>query len=278
MQSFHCGRCNGHWALLIPVFALFFCPALHAGEPTPHPASLARWNADIPEDPLKSSQWPSMYIAFLGSGQVVFDPRVEVVVPAEAEDSLRVPVAVRFDQLPDAEELLVFVDYNPIPKVLQFYPGSEVQSFLGFAVRLQQSSPVRAAVRTKDGVWHVNGAWVDAAGGGCTLPQAAVSTLDIDRIGQVKGRVFAEDDGGSRLKFYVNHPMDTGLVAGIPSYYIEELSFTDGAGRPLARLTTYEPVSANPVFTLDLKGSTQDRGVAIAGRDNNGLTIEAHLP
>jgi sulfur-oxidizing protein SoxY len=218
-----------------------------------------------------------MHGLFFQDQPMVFDERVEIVAPPEAEDSMNVPVVVRYPALADdAEELLVFVDYNPIPRALQFYPEG-AGPLLGFHIRLQQASPVRAAVRTADGVWHVNGRWVDAAGGGCTLPKAVVSTVDEDAIGQVHGRVWNRDDGSQRVSFHVTHPMDTGLVSGIPAYYVEELSVEDAEGKLVARLNTFEPVSENPIFTFDIKGDRVSQVFHIEGRDNNGLEIEADL-
>ena len=66
------------------------------------------------------------------------------------------------------------------------------------------------------------------------------------------------------------HPMDTGLVAGTPAFYLEEINFTDSAGKRLMRVQPFEPVSENPVFTVHqaLAGP-----VRASGRDNNGNTF-----
>ena len=49
----------------------------------------------------------------------------------------------------------------------------------------------------------------------------------------------------------------------------------DAAGRPLMRVETFEPVSENPVFTLQrgaLAGPVDARG-----RDNNGNAFDARI-
>lgn len=232
--------------------------------------------AEPPPDPLGSSQWPTMVQLFFKDQPVVFDDRVEVLAPPEAEDSMNLPVAVRYPDLADAREVLVFIDYNPIPKVLTFHPR-RAGPFLAFRVRLQQATPVRAAVRDAAGVWHVGGVWVDAAGGGCTLPDMAGSGIDEDLIGQVRGRVWERDDGGRRLKFQVIHPNDTGLVMGTPAFFVQTLEITGPDGAPVARLDTYEPLSESPDFTLEVPPGLPSGNFRVRGRDNQGIRIDQTL-
>ena len=230
-----------------------------------------------PVDPLGSLQWSTMYRRFFEGQRVVFDEGVELLLPAEAEDSMNVPVAVRFDALGGADEVFVFVDYNPIPKVLHYYLGPSAAPFIGFGLKLQQGSPVRAAVRASDGSWHVGGRYVDAIGGGCTLPSDTRSQIDFDEIGRVHGRVWTRDDGSQRLRFRISHPMDTGLVAGIPAFFVEELTLEDEQGTQIARLETFEPVCENPIFSIEVKAERPSERFRLGGHDNNGLLIEATL-
>ena len=77
------------------------------------------------------------------------------------------------------------------------------------------------------------------------------------------------------FRLRVMHPMDTGLVAGTPAFHLEEINFTDAAGKRLMRVETFEPVSENPVFTLQrgaLAGPVDARG-----RDNNGNAFDARI-
>ena len=71
------------------------------------------------------------------------------------------------------------------------------------------------------------------------------------------------------------HPMDTGLVAGTPAFFLEEINFTDSAGKHLMRVQPYEPVSENPVFTLNR--GLDDGPVVTSGRDNNGNVFKARI-
>ena len=135
---------------------------------------------------------------------------------------------------------------------------------------------VRAAVRTGDGVWHVGGTWVNTVGGGCTAPSAAAASPEWQkRLNEVSGRQWSEGPNAGRVRLRIVHPMDTGLIAGTPAFHIEEINFTDAAGKRLMRVQTYEPVSENPVFTLNR--GVVDGPLEASGRDNNGNLFKARI-
>lgn len=83
--------------------------------------------------------------------------------------------------------------------------------------------------------------------------------------------------GQLRLRLRIIHPMDTGLVAGIPAFFIENLVFSDEQGRVLMRIKALEPVSENPVFTIDLPPGLAATRVQVSGRDNNGNAIQTWI-
>src|SRR5512138_2434960 len=120
-------------------------------------AAIAR-AADDPAsgDPFGSLQWPDLRREFFGDAPVGFDARVQVRAPTFAEDPMNVPVAIDLRALDDVERLVVFVDRNPIRKVLEAVPLAAVPG-LSLRIKLEQASPVRAAARTRDGRWHVGG-------------------------------------------------------------------------------------------------------------------------
>ncbi|MBD5803622.1 sulfur oxidation protein SoxY [Azoarcus sp. Aa7] len=254
---------------LIVLAMLWLCPLTEA--PAAPPAAAA-----ASADPLDSARWGDMLKTFFPDARVVFDARVKVVAPLIAEDSLNVPVSVDAGELPDVEEVLVFADFNPILPVLRFQ-AKKARPALAFRLKLQQSSPVRAAARTADGVWHVGGVWITATGGGCTAPSTGSGSPEWqERLNQVSGRIFPRSDGGERLRMRVIHPMDTGLAPGIPVFHIEELSLADESGAELMRIRAYEPVSENPLFTIDLPAdAAAGTRIHARGRDNNGNRIDA---
>jgi len=255
-------------ALRIGVYLLLALVLLLIGAPV-----VASTQEQEQEDPLRSVQWDTMRQLLLGEQPVVFDERVRVVAPSAAEDSLEVPVFVDASAIPNVREIVVFADLNPIPKILRYSPVNAAPR-IGFRFKVQQATPVRAAALTADGVWHVGQVWLEAAGGGCTLPSLASGSPEWEsRLGEVSARLWHRDDG-VRLRFSVIHPMDTGLAPGIPRFHVEEVNISDSEGTTLARLETFEPISENPIFSLDLDAAA---AVRIGGRDNNGNRFTARV-
>jgi len=247
--------------------------------------SLGAWSAEpsadpFGGDPFKSFQWPELKREFLGAkAKVQFDERVKVQGPPFAEDAMNVPITVMAD-LPGVQRVVVLVDRNPIRKVLEFQPLASRAS-VSFRFKLEQASPVRAMALTADGVWHVGGTLVDSAGGGCTVPGGTRADGSwTQTLGQVSGRLYASSipgtDNAARLRLRIMHPMDTGLVGGIPAFFISKLAVRDGRGKDLLRIQTFEPVSENPVFSFDFAQSPVPP-LRIVGVDNNGNRIDSQV-
>ena len=235
-------------------------------------------------DPFKSFQWPELKKEFLGAAaRTQFDARVRVQGPAFAEDPMNVPITVSAD-LPGVQRLMVLVDRNPIRKVLELQPLLALPS-ISFRFKLEQASPVRALALTADGVWHVGGTLVDSAGGGCTVPGGSRTDGSwTQTLGQVSGRLYSSaapgaerpGDAAARLRVRIMHPMDTGLVGGIPAFFVSRLAVRDGQDRELLRIQTFEPVSENPVFSFDF-AQPPPGPLRITGVDNNGNRINSRI-
>lgn len=232
-------------------------------------------------DPLNSMQWPTLRKQYLGDAPMRFSQDVVVKGPAFADDAMNVPVLIDARALSSVgggvERIDVVSDRNPIREVLSFEP-LRCLPMLAFRFRMEQASPVRAMVKTRDGQWHVGSTWVQAAGGGCTVPGATRADGSWSRtLNQVQTRFFSNVLAGSqRLRVRIMHPMDTGLVAGIPAFYVESLQLMDDAGRVWWRLALHEPVSENPLLTFELP--ERPNGILrLAGRDNNGNPIGAEV-
>ncbi|WP_342130963.1 quinoprotein dehydrogenase-associated SoxYZ-like carrier [Hydrogenophaga sp. OTU3427] len=232
-------------------------------------------------DPLGAMTWPTLRRQHLGQSPMRFSQEVKVLGPAFADDAMNVPLLVDARALAGSgggiARIRVVVDRNPVREVLDFEPLRALP-MLAFRFRLEQASPVRAMVLTRDGQWHVGGTWVQAAGGGCTVPGLTRADGSWSRtLGQVQARLFPNViEGSHRLRLRVMHPMDTGLVAGIPAFYIEQLQLTDAQQRPLWRLALHEPVSENPLLTFEL-GERPQAPLRLSGRDNNGNLIVAEV-
>lgn len=232
-------------------------------------------------DALGSMQWPVIRRKFMAMAPFALSEDVIVKGPEFAEDAMNVPIWIDARALQRSmgpiERIVVVADRNPIQHVLDFEPlGS--WPVLAFRIRMEQGSPVRALVKMKDGRWFVGQTWVNAAGGGCTVPGATRADGSWSRtLNQVQARVFRNVlDGGTRLRLRVMHPMDTGLVNGIPAFHIEQLELRDAQGTAVWRLHLHEPVSENPLITLEL-GDQPQGPWRLTGRDNNGNRIDERL-
>ena len=166
-------RMNSNWAC-----ALCAGIALLAGNffATPVQAAAAEMGAvkgDLTGgDPLGSMQWPDMKGQFFEANEkTVFDSRIKVTVPLFAEDAMNVPVSFDASSIGKVKKIVVLVDRNPIRKVLEFIP-EKAKPALNFRFKLEQASPIRIAALGEDNVWHVGYAFIEAAGGGCTVPGA----------------------------------------------------------------------------------------------------------
>ena len=243
-------------------------------------------NFERPADPLESVMWEQMYDAFLDGGarKVVFDKNVLVKTSVEVEDQFHVPVTVDARGINAGKnagknyvkEIVVFSDLNPIWHVLTYKPEA-AEPYISFRFKVQQSTPIRAAVLTSDNVWHVGGVNLNAAGGGCTAPAMAHGLPDWTlRLAEVRAKIWRSiDNRETRLRLRIQHPMDTGLADGIPAFFIEKLDIKSADGRMFGQLQIQEPVSENPTFTLMPKLGAGENSVIVDGRDIEGNIIRA---
>jgi sulfur-oxidizing protein SoxY len=238
------------------------------------------WASDDPTggDPLGSMQWPSVRRKFTGNEPLAFSDRILLKGPPFAEDAMNVPMLLDARPLLQTgetiERIFLVADRNPVQQILTFFPHRALP-VLAFRFRLEQGSPVRALVRTAQCRWLVGQTWVNAAGGGCTVPGATRADGSWSQtLNQVQTRYFRNvlEGNGTRLRVRVMHPMDTGLVAGIPAFHIEELELRDSAQHLWWRVELHEPVSENPLITFELDRAPPGT-MLLNGRDNNGNRI-----
>lgn len=230
--------------------------------------------APEPADPLQSVMWDFHRARMLGEAPVVFDERVRLQAPPFAEDARQVPIQIDARALgADVVKILAWADFNPLPSILVFHPESpRVQPFVAVRIRIEQATPIRAAALTRDGVWHVGGVRIEAAGGGCTAPSVVRAQPGWeDRLGEVLGGRFPRGEF-SRLRLEVSHPMDNGLVGGIPEFYLEQAELREADGTRLAHLELFPAVSENPNLSLEVQG---EAGARLWLRDNNGNEFDA---
>lgn len=230
----------------------------------------------LPVDPLKSPMWAFVADQVFGAGaRVRFDPRVKVDFPSIAENQRVFPVQVDARAIPDVRRIVILVDLNPIQLPIDYRPA-DADAFVATRIKLDQRTPVRGAVQLADGSWLVSGGWIDAAGGGCSAPPASRVKGDwAARLGEVRGRLW-RTAGAARARLAFRHPMDTGFVNNISSYYIDEVTLTGGDGRRLGELRMQAAVAEDPVLTL-LPHVRPGEEVAFAARDTNGIEYRGTL-
>lgn len=225
---------------------------------------------EIPNDPFESVMWNQMVQRHFPGGKVVFDSRVIVSAPTSAENQFNVPVTVDATALENVEEIVAVADLNPIPHILTVRP-IEALSFVGFRVKLQQGTPIHVGVRTSDGVWRIGGAYIDASGGGCTAPAMVHGTHNwMKELGTTRASTRRESPLSARMTIRMRHPMDTGLAAGIPAFFMNSITVRNADGDALAELDLYEPVSENPTITIKPKVGQGVEELRVSARDTEG--------
>ncbi|UYG02787.1 quinoprotein dehydrogenase-associated SoxYZ-like carrier [Halomonas sp. LR3S48] len=235
-------------------------------------------HAEVPDDPFHSPMWRYNLERYLGSDiEVRHDERIDLQVPAFAEDSAQVPLTLDLSRFPHRPRRIVtWVDLNPVPHLFSYDPGELPLRVISLNFRVQQATTVRAAVQDEAGTWHVASAHVDAAGGGCTAPSLTAANPDWERsFGTIHGRAFPRGDH-LRYKTHVMHPMDSGMVGNVPAFFIDRVELR-GAGEtsPLLSLTLSESAAENPMFVFELPQPPS--APLLWMRDNNGNVFERRL-
>lgn len=231
---------------------------------------------DPGKDPVPSVMWAFYHKQMLGDAPFVFDERVKLLAPPFAEDARQVPLEIDARAFQgDVVRILAWAELNPLPKIVDFEPLPRVLPWLSIRIRIEQATPLRAAVQTRDGLWHVGSTLIDAAGGGCTAPSVVRTEPGWEEhVGEVLGGRYPRGDF-SRLRLQVAHPMDNGMVSGIPEFFLNHAELRGADDQVLARLELFPAVSENPNLGFDLEGAGQTQ---LLLRDNSGNQFTAAIP
>ncbi|WP_253341714.1 quinoprotein dehydrogenase-associated SoxYZ-like carrier [Sphingobium sp. OAS761] len=239
-------------------------------------ASTDQARAGPPADPLGSPMWTAHARTLFGDDPVRFDRRVKVDFPPIAEDQRVFPVSIDARAVPGVARMILFADLNPIPVAIDYRP-ERAAAYLATRIKLDQRTPVRGAVQLADGQWLVSGGWIDATGGGCSAPPASRVKGDwAQHLGEIRGEAWPLAGGGNRLRLSFRHPMDTGLVANIPTYHLETLAVKDAAGATLASMEIWASVAEDPAFTILPLAAPGDT-LTVEARDTNGRDYRAEV-
>lgn len=274
-------KADGRWAkalLTAGLAAALYCVPLNNVTLSPLNA------AELPKDTVNSVMWESMAKRYLlndkaANGTIVMDQQILVHTPKIAEDQMNIPVHVDARTIKDVKKIVLIADLNPLPKVMTYEPENAEPRF-SVRIKVEQGTPVRAAVLDGKGVWHVGATYVDAAGGGCSQPAVAYGTDNWTKtFAEVRARVWRRTaEPAATMRVTIKHPMDTGLADGIPAFFISELDLKASGGENLGRLYIHEPVSENPTLTLYPRLKAATSSISIKGRDNEGNLIKVDVP
>ena len=198
--------------------------------------------------------------AYLGKNkQFLNNSKIKIIIQDEVEEAHEVSMVVKMPKtLKDTKKIFILVDNNPIQLVTKIFPQKPLKS-VGFNIRLEQDSYVRVAILDKKNIWQVSSKKVVVKSpGGCSLPACdpTKEACEARKLGKIVMHKYKRSSGDWRLKFKINHPMDTGLVTDpssgkiIPEYYVNWLYFQNDE-EELAKAQTYGALSANPTFILD---------------------------
>ena len=214
--------------------------------------ALATSFAAAAEEPATEAWRDVLDLEFAGA-EVVYDDSVHLVAPERVEEAFSVPIVIGFAETPySVREVALFAENNPFPQVMRAVPNAPLHA-IGLDIRLERSTPVRAAVRDEAGVWHVASREVRVANpGGCSAGGGGGMP-----VGEIAMRQFVRPNGVSRLKLRIGHPMHTGLAVDaatdevVPAHYIDRVT-VGGAAGALVELRLWASVSADPTLMFDL--------------------------
>ncbi|MAH89569.1 MAG: hypothetical protein CMJ06_06000 [Pelagibacterales bacterium] len=184
---------------------------------------------------------------------------IKIIIQDEVEEAHEVSMVVKIpNKLKNTNKILILVDNNPIQLVTKIFPQKPLKS-VGFNIRMEQDSYVRAIILDENNIWNVASKKVIVKSpGGCSLPgcDPTKEICEPSKLGKIVMHKYKRSSGNWRLKFKINHPMDTGLVTDpnsgkiIPEYHVNWIYFENSKGE-LAKAQTFGALSANPTFILD---------------------------
>lgn len=242
---------------------------------TPNSDSLDQAQYNL--DPQNSEIWAELQELLLGkNANVSFVEDVKVIMQDHIEEPHKVPLIVSIPKrLHKFKEFILIIENNPIQQVINLKPYRSIEA-LGMNVRLEDDSPVRAAILDENGIWNVGSKIVFVASpGGCSSPSCdpTVEICEQGVVGKIAVKEYGREAGAQRIKLKITHPMETGFVTNvdgeiIPEYYVNKIHVDDTDG-PIADISTFAALSSDPVILLDLPEKGQS--VRVHVKDSHGL-------
>lgn len=243
----------------------------------------------------QTGAWQFLRPQFYGDRAIgeVDEAFMRLDAPGTTPDPAATPVALHFgkEAAGRIKQVRLIIDNNPSPLVatLEVGAGQPIEE-IGFRVRVDRLTSVRAIAETTDGQLEMRSAWV-AASGGCSAPPASGAAAGMGALGDVR---FHASEDGRALQVGIRHPNHSGFQIEprtgepIPPHYVSHMRLMAGgkllldvesgisiSENPTLRIVSAEPI-ATPVtlaaedskaehFSATWNGESAPRAVADAG-------------
>ena len=226
------------------------------------------------KNPIDSPTFNDILKDIIGKQKYIFDDKnIEMKVPNFADNPVQVPIYVNASKIEDAQEMILFADLNPIPKIVQMKTKNFLATF-STNIKVAQETPLRALVKDSKGLWHIGSININSNGGGCDISsQASSNSKFADNLGKAKGKIFDSKEQ-KRVKFSIFHPMETGLIFGNVAFFIEKIVIKDENNELLGELITSSAISENPRITFETKNSFKKLNLSFFDNDANEFELE----
>ena len=223
------------------------------------------------KDPLSSPMWNDVIKMFFKNEAYVIDKNIIIKVPSFADNALQVPIYVDASYYKKAQRLLIFADLNAIIPLLDM-KLSGLLPVISLNMKIAQGTPLRAAIKDKNGLWHISSAEIKSFGGGCSVSsEASLLEISQDLFGKYKIKTF-NINNRKRIKLSIYHPMDTGLFVGNPEFFINKVTIK-ADDKIKAQIRTYASVSENPRLIFEDKASKNNYEIILEDTDGNIFKI-----
>ena len=226
------------------------------------------------KNPIDSPTFKDILKEYIGDQKYIFDDKnIDMKVPSFADNPVQVPIYVNGSKIKDAQEMIIFADLNPIPKVIKMKTDNFLPIF-STNIKVAQETPLRALIKDSTGLWHIGSININSNGGGCDISsQASADSEYAESLGKSKGKIFNKKEQ-KRVKFSIFHPMETGLVFGNVAFYIKKIEIRDKENQLLGKISTSAAISENPRITLETKKDLKELNLMFFDNDANEFELK----
>lgn len=226
------------------------------------------------KNPIASPTFNDILKDLIGDEKYIFDDKnIDMKVPIFADNPVQVPIYVNASKIKDAQEMIIFADLNPIPKVIKMKTDNFLP-ILSTNIKVAQETPLRVLVKDSKNLWHIGSININSNGGGCDISsQASGDSEYAENLGKSKGKIFDKREQ-KRVKFSIFHPMETGLVFGNVAFYVKKIEIRDSNNKLVGKISTSAAISENPRITLETKKDFENLNLTFFDTDANEFELK----